>query len=85
MFNFKVRIRVRLKIRVRLGVKVRSETGLELRRVGVGLEWYLDLGVLLSISTVEGLGGYLSVFSNNDNDNHHNDDDNNSDMSRLNT
>ena len=42
--NFKVRIRVRLKIRVRLGVKVRSETGLELRRVGVGLEWYLDLG-----------------------------------------
>ena len=37
------------------------------------------------ISTVEGLGGYLSVFSNNDNDNHHNDDDNNSDMSRLNT
>ena len=41
--------------------------------------------MLLSISTVEGLGGYLSVFSNNDNVNHHNDDDNNSDMSRLNT
>ena len=34
--------------------------------------------MLLSISTVEGLGGYLSVFSNNDNHNHHNDDDNNS-------
>ena len=39
--------------------------------------------MLLSISTVEGLGGYLSVFSNNDNDNHHNDDDNNSDMSMM--
>ena len=36
--------------------------------------------MLLSISTVEGLGGYLSLFSNNDNDKHHNDDDNNSDM-----
>ena len=54
--------------------------------MGVGLEWYLDLGCAsISISTVEGLGGYISVFSNNDNANHHNDDDNNSDMSRLNT
>ena len=34
---------------------------------------------------LSGLGGYLSVFSNNDNHNHHNDDDNNSDISRLNT
>ena len=41
--------------------------------------------MLLSISTVEGLGGYLSVFTNNDNDDNYNDDDNNSDMSRLNT
>ena len=28
---------------------VRSETGLELRGVGVGLEWYLDLGISFRI------------------------------------
>ena len=53
-------MRVRLKMRVRLGVKVRSETGLELRGEGVGLEWYLDLGCA-SILSVQ-WRGWADIF-----------------------